>query len=73
MIMAIQRMTARRGQPSVFYSDNATNFRGAADELKGAIEALKVKKLQKISSRNKTKWVFIPPSAPHMGVVWESM
>ena len=27
-IMAIQRMTVRRGQPSAFYSDNGTDLRG---------------------------------------------
>lgn len=71
--MAIQRMTARRGQPACFYSDNGTNLKGAADELKKAVEALDTRKLQEFSSENKTKWIFIPPSVPHMGGAWESM
>lgn len=72
-IMALQRMTARRGQPSVIYSDNGTNFRGAAEELKKAVSALNVARLVDNSANNGTKWVFNPPSAPHMGGAWESM
>ena len=72
-IMAIQRMTARRGQPSVFYSDNGRNLRGAADELRQAYEALDQKRLQDFSVENGIKWVFVPQSAPHMGGAWESM
>ncbi|XP_075990122.1 uncharacterized protein LOC142985760 [Anticarsia gemmatalis] len=32
-IMALRRMAARRGWPRLMYSDNATNFRGADQEL----------------------------------------
>ena len=72
-IMAIQRMTARRGQPSIFYSDNGTNFRGACEELKQELAALDKEKLIAYGNRVGSKWHFIPPSAPHMGGAWESL
>ena len=37
-IMAIQRMTARRGQPPVIYSDNGANLCGAWEALKQAVD-----------------------------------
>ena len=72
-IMAIQRMTARRGQPSVFYSDNGTNIRGACEELKQAIAATDKEKLEAYGTKVGSKWSFIPPAAPHMGGAWESL
>ena len=72
-IMAIQRMTARRGQPSVFYSDNGTNLRGASEELREALRELDNEKLLNFGAKNGIKWVFIPPAAPHMGGSWESL
>ena len=39
-IMAIRRMSSRRGQPGVLYSDNGTNLRGADRELKEALQEL---------------------------------
>ena len=41
-IMALQRLSARRGVPSFTYSDNSTNFRGANKELKQAILSVNI-------------------------------
>ena len=72
-IMAIQRFTALRGQPSSFYSDNGMNLRGACEELCLEYEKINVEKLKEFGAMNGTKWEFMPPAAPHMGGVWESM
>lgn len=72
-IMAIQRMTARRGQPSILFSDNGTNLRGANEELKTAFLNMDRKRLQDYGARVGTKWLFIPPASPHMGGAWESL
>lgn len=72
-IMAIQRMTSRRGQPSVFYSDNGTNLRGACEALKIAVANLDKEVLKEYGTRVGSKWVFIPPLAPHMGGARESL
>ena len=39
-IMAINRFTARRGEPACIFSDNGSNFKGEAKELKEATAAI---------------------------------
>ncbi|GBP11448.1 hypothetical protein EVAR_92947_1 [Eumeta japonica] len=67
-ILALRRFMARRGTPTVMYSDNATNFTKANKELKEA--ALEV---EKYATAKRIVWKFIPPGAPHMGGAWERM
>ncbi|CAK9822943.1 hypothetical protein ANTRET_LOCUS1374 [Anthophora retusa] len=73
---AIKRFCARRGKPTNIYSDNATNFIGAKNEI------LKVRAFFS-SNENNTKlsnyfqteginWHFIPPRSPHFGGLWEA-
>lgn len=69
-IMAIRRLAARRGQPASMYSDNGTNFRGAAAELREAVLVLDETPIERYATNEKMKWRFIPPSAPHMGGAW---
>lgn len=61
MIMALRRMTARRGTPSTIFSDNGTNFVGANKELEAAAQEKGI------------KWKFIPPGSPNMGGAWERL
>lgn len=72
-IMALNRMAARRGQPSNMYSDNGTNLRGASAELKNVIENLDYAKLESYATNLEIKWHFIPPGASHMGGSWERL
>lgn len=72
-IMALQRLAARRGCPSVLYSDNGTNFRGACTELATEIRRMDTEKQHMYALRNGMKWVFNPPDAPHMGGAWERL
>ena len=72
-IMAIQRMTARRGQPAVFSSNNGTNLRGAHKELKLALSNLVLKRLTDYGASMGSKWYFIHPVTPHMGGAWKSL
>ncbi|XP_058839534.1 uncharacterized protein LOC131695018 [Topomyia yanbarensis] len=71
-IMAVRRFIRRRGSPVEICSDNGTNFVGASNEL--------IKQIKNINNGcadtftdARTKWTFNPPSAPHMGGVWERM
>ena len=72
-IMALQRLSARRGSPIVIYSDNGTNFRGACTELKEEIGKIDTEKQRQYALKCGLKWIFNPPSAPHMGGAWERL
>lgn len=73
MIMALRRMAARRGAPKVLYSDNATNFVGADNELREEAAKMKQSEIVEAAEREGIKWKFIPPGAPNMGGAWERM
>ena len=72
-IMALQRLAARRGSPSVIYSDNGTNFRGACTELQDEVTMIDRNKQREYALQNGIKWLFNPPDAPHMGGAWERL
>ena len=79
-ILALLRFIYARGSPvKQLISDNATNFKGAENELKACVEALKVKAE---SDRIKStlfdedvlfSWKHTSPLAPHQGGAWERL
>ncbi|XP_055539615.1 uncharacterized protein LOC129726677 [Wyeomyia smithii] len=71
-IMAIRRFVRRRGPPNEIFSDNGTNFVGANRELKKQIQRINEACAETFTDA-RTKWSLNPPSAPHMGGVWERM
>ncbi|XP_071094883.1 uncharacterized protein [Haliotis cracherodii] len=70
-INALRRFEARRGVPDIVRSDNGTNFRGAQNELREAIRAWNHHEIQEHMLQKEIQWMFNPPSASHMGGVWE--
>ncbi|XP_055604683.1 uncharacterized protein LOC129752918 [Uranotaenia lowii] len=70
--LAMRRFISRRGPPTEIYTDNGTNFVGASRELLKEIQSVNAGLAETFTDRN-TKWIFIPPSAPHMGGAWERM
>ena len=71
-INSIRRFVNRRGSPAVMYSDQGSNFKGAAAELKEFVSKLRNDtKPAYYASTLKIKWQFNPPAAPYMGGVWE--
>ena len=60
-LMALRRFAARRGLPSVIYSDNARTFIGA--------DAM----LQRYFGHPAPKWKFIVPRSPWWGGWWERL
>ncbi|KXJ74069.1 hypothetical protein RP20_CCG014410 [Aedes albopictus] len=68
--LAIRRFISRRGAPQQIFSDNGTNFRGAAREIADEIKTIN-RELANSFTNAEIEWVFNPPSAPHMGGVWE--
>ncbi|XP_053683588.1 uncharacterized protein LOC128733807 [Sabethes cyaneus] len=71
-VKCITRFVSRRGSPAEIYSDNGTNFVGAARLLREQVEAIH-DELAVTFTNTDTKWIFIPPAAPHMGGAWERM
>ena len=72
-IQAIRRFIARRGTPQVMYSDNASTLRGAATELKRAMEKLDEEELSTALSSRRIRWKHVPPLSPHMAGAWERL
>ncbi|UYV63047.1 hypothetical protein LAZ67_2002938 [Cordylochernes scorpioides] len=68
-IQALRRFIARRGRPTVIYSDNGTNFVGANNVLR----ALNWKKIVLDQDLHKINWKFIPPTAAWWGGWWERL
>ncbi|XP_065204000.1 uncharacterized protein LOC135834091 [Planococcus citri] len=72
-IATLRRFAARRGFPQSITSDNGTNFVGADAEFQKWIARLaKDEAVQNFSADNGFRWVFNPPSAPHMGGLYEA-
>ncbi len=70
-INALRRFIARRGNVSEIHSDNGTNFVGADRELQKALKEVDHTTVEAKLQRLGVKWIFNPPSASHMGGVWE--
>ena len=68
-----RRFIARRGQPEKVFTDNGTNFVGAEAELKKCMKEMSKEEIKQYATKNSIKWHFNPPSASHMGGVWERM
>ena len=70
-IARLRRFISRRGLPTLIWSDNDTNFVGAARELKDLTESLAKQNSQEdilhfLSNKGIT-WKFIPQHSPHFG------
>ena len=70
-VMGIERFCARRGTPSVIWSDNGTNFVASKKELMYNINNWNQQVLNDALLKKRIKWKFNRPSAPHHGGVWE--
>ncbi|XP_045122631.1 uncharacterized protein LOC123511082 [Portunus trituberculatus] len=69
---ALVRFIARRGTPTKLFSDKGTNFQRANKDLQMAIRQWDAHaKLQETLRRREIEWIFQPPTASHMGGVWE--
>lgn len=70
----LDRFIARRGLPKRIFSDNGTNFVGAARKLREVYEFLRVNEtdISDYLTKVDIEWRFIPPGAPHFGGIWES-
>ena len=72
-INAVLRFVARRGPPSVIYSDNGTNFRGAELDILKAMKIWNQEQIRYNLQEKEIEWKFNPPAASHYGGVWERL
>lgn len=72
-VMAFENFVARRGMPQLLYTDNGTNFIGAAKEIKSQIDQMFAQNnsLTRMLAKNNIEFKTIPARAPHMGGLWE--
>lgn len=68
-IQALRRFIARRGRPSVIYSDNGTNFVGTSS----ALRKVDWERVASNDTLHPINWKFIPPSAAWWGGWWERL
>ncbi|XP_053698822.1 uncharacterized protein LOC128745771 [Sabethes cyaneus] len=74
-LASFDRFVSRRGRPIAVWTDNGTNFVGAANLLKEWEKFFKSFDNQDDILRaygNSVEWHFNPPEAPHFGGIWES-
>ncbi|GFX81292.1 uncharacterized protein TNCV_1829291 [Trichonephila clavipes] len=69
---AFLRFISRRGKPTNMFSDNATNFKGASSYLKEQLKLIKSVEVQNFVTQESITWHFIPPTAAHIGGLWEA-
>ncbi|GFT13530.1 uncharacterized protein TNCV_3830141 [Trichonephila clavipes] len=71
-LAAFRRFISRRGKPTNMFSDNATNFKGASSYLKEQLKLIKSVEVQNFVTQESITWHFIPPTAAHIGGLWEA-
>ena len=75
-IATLRRFIARRGYPSLIWSDNGTNFVGADRELNELCQFLSQQNIEGTISdfctARKVEWRFIPERSPNFGGLWEA-
>lgn len=72
-ILALRRFIGRRGNVRTIRSDNGTNFVGAENELRQAVQEFDNEKIAYYLNELGAdwEWNFNPPAASHMGGTWE--
>ena len=75
-IATLRRFIARRGKPSIIWSDHGTNFVGAAREIKELYHNIRTRDYQRTiveyCTGQNVQWKFTPEQAPHFGGLWEA-
>ncbi len=75
-LAVLHRFVARRGLPSVVYSDNGSNFVGTREEIRQlqrfAESSEHKQAISHFASVHGIEWKHIPPRAPHFGGLWEA-
>jgi hypothetical protein len=72
-LAVFSRFVARRGRPTVVYSDNGTNLASGEKEMKKLLEDLNQSQIHAHLTQRQIQWNFLPPHASHMAGAWERL
>ena len=72
-LMALRRFIARRGRPRVIWSDNGSNLVAGEKELRSCLDTWNQAQITDALSQRQIEWRFNPPTASHMGGIWERL
>lgn len=72
-LAALSRFVARRGKPQKVFSDNGTNLTKGERELRECVRNFNNQQIHCTLLQREIEWSFNPPTASHMGGVWERM
>ena len=67
----LRRFISLRGQVKRIRCDRGTNFVGACNELKAALNEMDDEKIQRFMAEQGCEYLFNTPHSSHMGGVWE--
>ena len=70
-LQALRRFTCRRGPIRELRSDQGTNFVGAENELKAALQEMDDEKIKAELLKENIDWIRNPATASNFGGVWE--
>ncbi|XP_052741840.1 uncharacterized protein LOC128198804 isoform X2 [Bicyclus anynana] len=70
-LACLNRFTSRRGKPETIYSDNASTFIGASNELAQFLKS-SVDYVQAQLVEQGINFKYIPAYSPHFGGIWEA-
>ncbi|XP_072398174.1 uncharacterized protein [Diabrotica undecimpunctata] len=75
-LLTLKRFISRRGIPKTIYSDNASNFLGARNQLKELYDFFMgtdvLPTIKEFEASTLIEWKFIAPRSPHQGEIWEA-
>lgn len=75
-LAALKRFVGRRGLPENIFTDNATNFIGAKNDLHEFNQSFHSQTTQddirQMCAQDRINWCTIPPRSPHFGGLWEA-
>ncbi|XP_075157831.1 uncharacterized protein LOC142231097 [Haematobia irritans] len=75
-LSSLKRFISIRGKPKTIWSDNATNFVGAKNELAELrqlfFDQSHMQEIYNQCTEDEIVWKFIPPRSPHFGGLWEA-
>ena len=72
-LQTLRRFGSRHGWPAKLHSDQGSQLKCASQELKNFVNKLDISSIRKLAASKGFEWNFVPPEAPWMNGVTESL